>query len=315
MPSRRRSPACDTWLHEGSHALWSYNALSSGKLSAPPFNTDDGAAGQLAAKTVKVLASLPSVTRLKDVYKDEWRSEGSDRLVAHRLIVCCSACGSLNTWWVRYHCFSEHHRSTLRHARIAILYLAQPPLSSAGRAVDIPCCPQHCLILRSSADFRWRCECTKICMWYATAIHESDHGTSKHWRLPVKVSWSNGVSESLSQKESPLIEDSHPRKATPKAEIQEHDASPSTFRAIFQDFRSIVLPFSQSEQTAASGVSPNVEESLPRRAWSDRARREPAWRGVYSAYMRDQKGGKAIFLESLGHSLVRCIDGSFEDHG
>lgn len=27
---------------------------------------------------------------------------------------------------------------------------------------------------------------SEICMWYATAIHESDHGTSKHWRLPVR---------------------------------------------------------------------------------------------------------------------------------
>lgn len=24
-----------------------------------------------------------------------------------------------------------------------------------------------------------------VCMWFATAIHESDHGTSKDWRLPV----------------------------------------------------------------------------------------------------------------------------------
>ena len=30
--------------------------------------------------------------------------------------------------------------------------------------------------------------CVEVCMWFATAIHEADHGTSKHWRLPVNVS-------------------------------------------------------------------------------------------------------------------------------
>lgn len=30
--------------------------------------------------------------------------------------------------------------------------------------------------------------CAEVCMWFATAIHEADHGTSKHWRLPVNVS-------------------------------------------------------------------------------------------------------------------------------
>lgn len=29
---------------------------------------------------------------------------------------------------------------------------------------------------------------SEVCMWFATAIHEADHGTSKHWRLPVNAS-------------------------------------------------------------------------------------------------------------------------------
>eukprot|EP00438_Fugacium_kawagutii_P021716 Skav204036 [mRNA] locus=scaffold1162:107087:109966:+ [translate_table: standard] len=29
-----------------------------------------------------------------------------------------------------------------------------------------------------------------VCMWFATAIHEADHGTSKHWRLPVNEKYS-----------------------------------------------------------------------------------------------------------------------------
>jgi len=31
-----------------------------------------------------------------------------------------------------------------------------------------------------------------VTMWYATAIHEADHGTSKEWRLPVKEGYKEG---------------------------------------------------------------------------------------------------------------------------
>lgn len=31
-----------------------------------------------------------------------------------------------------------------------------------------------------------------VTMWYATAIHEADHGTSKDWRLPVKEGYKEG---------------------------------------------------------------------------------------------------------------------------
>ena len=34
----------------------------------------------------------------------------------------------------------------------------------------------------------------EVCMWFATAIHESDHGTSKHWRLPVNAPWAKSAS-------------------------------------------------------------------------------------------------------------------------
>jgi len=32
-----------------------------------------------------------------------------------------------------------------------------------------------------------------ISMWFATAIHEADHGTSKHWRLPVQEKYDTAV--------------------------------------------------------------------------------------------------------------------------
>lgn len=34
----------------------------------------------------------------------------------------------------------------------------------------------------------------EVCMWFATAIHEADHGTSKHWRLPVNAPWAKSAS-------------------------------------------------------------------------------------------------------------------------
>ena len=39
------------------------NRHHSGQLSSAPFNADEGASGHLAAKTVKVLASLPNDAR------------------------------------------------------------------------------------------------------------------------------------------------------------------------------------------------------------------------------------------------------------
>lgn len=104
------------------------------KLSAPPFNTDDGAAGQLAAKTVKVLASLPRVD--------------------------CVLLGMRQP---------EYVVGTL-------------PLLFGTPAVD----PQVALST-------FRAVHNTICMWYATAIHESDHGTSKHWRLPVKEGYAQSA--------------------------------------------------------------------------------------------------------------------------
>ena len=97
------------------------------QLSSPPFNTDDGASGHLAAKTVKVLASLPGVD--------------------------CVLLGMRQPQYVI--------------GTVPLLF-ATPPVASevalkALRAVH-----------------------NTVCMWFATAIHEADHGTSKHWRLPVK---------------------------------------------------------------------------------------------------------------------------------
>lgn len=96
------------------------------QLSSPPFNTDDGASGHLAAKTVKVLASLPGVD--------------------------CVLLGMRQPQYVI--------------GTVPLLF-ATPPVASevalkALRAVH-----------------------NTVCMWFATAIHEADHGTSKHWRLPV----------------------------------------------------------------------------------------------------------------------------------
>lgn len=104
------------------------------QLSSAPFNADEGASGHLAAKTVKVLASLPNVD--------------------------CVLLGMRRPDYV---------------IGTIPLAFATPPVNSevalkALRAVH-----------------------NTVCMWFATAIHESDHGTSKHWRLPVKEKYSNAA--------------------------------------------------------------------------------------------------------------------------
>mmetsp|Transcript_28463 Transcript_28463/g.65990 ORF Transcript_28463/g.65990 Transcript_28463/m.65990 type:complete len:704 (-) Transcript_28463:268-2379(-) len=96
------------------------------KLSAPPFNTEEGAAGQLAAKTVKILASLPNVD--------------------------CVLLGMRQPEYV----------------------VGTVPLAFGTPAID-----------QEVALNAFRSVHNTICMWYATAIHEADHGTSKDWRLPV----------------------------------------------------------------------------------------------------------------------------------
>eukprot|EP00931_Biecheleriopsis_adriatica_P075689 TRINITY_DN49492_c0_g1_i1.p1 TRINITY_DN49492_c0_g1~~TRINITY_DN49492_c0_g1_i1.p1 ORF type:complete len:708 (-),score=158.60 TRINITY_DN49492_c0_g1_i1:95-2218(-) len=95
-------------------------------LSSPPFNTEDGASGHLAAKTVKVLASLSDVD--------------------------CVLLGMRQPQYVL---------GTLP------LLLGSPPIKE------------------EVARAAFRAVHNTVVMWYATSIHESDHGTSKDWRLPV----------------------------------------------------------------------------------------------------------------------------------
>jgi len=95
-------------------------------LSRPPFGAGEGAAGQLAAKSVKVVASLEGV----DVVLLGMRQP-------------------------------EYVVGTLP------LLFNSPPIA-----------PECALATVRSVH-------TTVCMWYATSIHESDHGTSKAWRLPV----------------------------------------------------------------------------------------------------------------------------------
>lgn len=96
------------------------------KLDEAPFGAGEGASGQLAEKTVKVLSSLAGVD--------------------------CVLCGMRQPQYVI---------NTLR------LALFTPPVQeekalNAVRALH-----------------------NTVTMWYATAIHEADHGTAKDWRLPV----------------------------------------------------------------------------------------------------------------------------------
>mmetsp|Transcript_55862 Transcript_55862/g.103407 ORF Transcript_55862/g.103407 Transcript_55862/m.103407 type:complete len:701 (+) Transcript_55862:70-2172(+) len=95
-------------------------------LSQPPYQAGEGAAGQLAEKTVKVLASL----------------EGVD----------CVLVGMREPHYV------------LQTVPLVLGSPALPP------AVALPAV---------------RALHNTIEMWFATAIHEADHGTAKDWRLPV----------------------------------------------------------------------------------------------------------------------------------
>mmetsp|Transcript_42831 Transcript_42831/g.87597 ORF Transcript_42831/g.87597 Transcript_42831/m.87597 type:complete len:700 (+) Transcript_42831:88-2187(+) len=101
------------------------------QLSSPPFNTDDGASGHLAGKTVKVLASLPGVD--------------------------CVLLGMRQPQYVL--------------GTVPLLF-ATPPVHSEVALKTL------------------RAINNTVCMWFATAIHEADHGTSKHWRLPVNEKYS-----------------------------------------------------------------------------------------------------------------------------
>lgn len=96
------------------------------KLGGPPHNAGDGASGQLAAKTVKVLSSLGDVD--------------------------CVLLGMRRP---------EYVVGTL-------------PLAFRSPPVD----PE-------TARSAVRSVHNTIQMWFATAIHEADHGTAKDWRLPA----------------------------------------------------------------------------------------------------------------------------------
>jgi len=95
-------------------------------LDQPPFRAGEGAAGQLASKTVKVLSSL----------------EGVD---------------------------------------VVLLGMRRPEyvLGTLSLALNTPRVPAE-TALKAVTSVK-----NTIEMWFATAIHEADHGTSKHWRLPV----------------------------------------------------------------------------------------------------------------------------------
>jgi len=106
------------------------------KLDEPPYNAGEGAAGELAEKTVKVLCNL----------------EGVD----------CVLLGMRQP---------EYVVNTLK------LALFSPPVPGevafkATRAIH-----------------------NTVTMWYATAIHEADHGTAKDWRLPSNNAWGNDTEQ------------------------------------------------------------------------------------------------------------------------
>eukprot|EP00441_Pelagodinium_beii_P033319 CAMPEP_0197644768 /NCGR_PEP_ID=MMETSP1338-20131121/17634_1 /TAXON_ID=43686 ORGANISM="Pelagodinium beii, Strain RCC1491" /NCGR_SAMPLE_ID=MMETSP1338 /ASSEMBLY_ACC=CAM_ASM_000754 /LENGTH=706 /DNA_ID=CAMNT_0043218221 /DNA_START=23 /DNA_END=2143 /DNA_ORIENTATION=+ len=96
------------------------------KLSRPPFNTQDGASGHLAAKTVKVLAGLADVD--------------------------CVLLGMRQPQYV----------------------IGTLPLAFGTPKLDPSVALQAVRSMHNT-----------VVMWFATSIHEADHGTSKDWRLPV----------------------------------------------------------------------------------------------------------------------------------
>jgi len=96
------------------------------KLGEAPYQAGDGACGQLAAKTIKVLAGLKDVD--------------------------CVLLGMRRPEYV----------ITTLPLLFGSQHVPADVASNAVRAVH-----------------------NTVTMWYATAIHEADHGTSKHWRLPV----------------------------------------------------------------------------------------------------------------------------------
>lgn len=101
-------------------------------LGRAPYSAGEGASGQLAAKTVKALASLQDID--------------------------CVLLGMRRP---------EYVLGTLP------LAFSAPPLNAeaAHKAV--------------------RALHNTVSMWYATAIHEADHGTSKDWRLPVEQKYTD----------------------------------------------------------------------------------------------------------------------------
>lgn len=99
-------------------------------LDRRPWSFGEGAAGQLAEKTVKTLASIDGVD--------------------------CVLLGMRRP---------EYVFGTLPYA-----FNTPPVPAEAAKAA-----------VRSLHN--------TVCMWYATTIHEADHGTSKHWRLPVESQW------------------------------------------------------------------------------------------------------------------------------
>jgi aryl-alcohol dehydrogenase-like predicted oxidoreductase len=98
-------------------------------LDQPPYNAGEGASGQLAEKTVKVLSSLEEVD--------------------------CVLLGMRQPEYV------------VQTAKLA-LFTPSIPSELARKAVKT---------INNT-----------VTMWYATAIHEADHGTAKDWRLPVQAS-------------------------------------------------------------------------------------------------------------------------------
>jgi len=96
-------------------------------LDQPPYNAGEGASGQLAEKTVKVLSSLEEVD--------------------------CVLLGMRQPEYV------------VQTAKLA-LFTPSIPSELARKAVKT---------INNT-----------VTMWYATAIHEADHGTAKDWRLPVQ---------------------------------------------------------------------------------------------------------------------------------
>jgi len=99
-------------------------------LSRQPWNMGEDAAGELAPKTVKVLAGL----------------EGAD----------CVLLGMRRP---------EYVVGTLPYA------FNTPPVPHEAAKATV------------------RAMYNTVSMWFATAIHEADHGTSKNWRLPIGSKW------------------------------------------------------------------------------------------------------------------------------